>query len=108
MKRRVILRSAVPDDLHEIVAYLEQSSVAVADRFIDSVFGAFDDLAGWPGKGSPKQFRYRRLSGIRSWVVPGFRNHIIYYQTTDDAIIILAVTHGARNVQAILRQRVKP
>jgi toxin ParE1/3/4 len=108
MKRPVILRPDVPDDLRGIMVYLEQSSLPVADRFIEAAFNAFDDLAEWPGKGSPKQFRYRLLRGIRSWAVPGFPNHLIYYQTADDAIIILAVIHGARNVEAVLRERVRP
>src|SRR5438067_12719 len=106
MPRRIILRAPVPDDLHGIVKYLEQSSVEIANRFVDSVFAAFDDLAIMPGKGSPKRFRIARLSGVRSWAVPGFRNHLIFYHSTDEAIIVLAVLHGARNVREVLRGRV--
>ena len=53
-RRRVVLRRDVPDDLHAIVSYLDQHSIAASDRFIDEIFAAIDDLARMPGKGSPK------------------------------------------------------
>jgi len=105
MSRRVVLRPEVPDDMQAIVTWLEQSSIQVADRFVASTFAAFDDLAGMPGKGSPKHFRRSGLTGIRSWAVPGFPKYLIYYQTHPDAIVILAVLHGARDVRRILKGR---
>jgi plasmid stabilization system protein ParE len=96
----------VPDDLHSILTWLERHSETVADRFVASAFTAFDDLAGMPGKGSPKTYPRSRIVGVRSWPVPGFPNHLIYYQTKPDAVIVLAVLHGARNVRAILKDRV--
>ena len=108
MKRRVILRPQVPDDLRSIISYLEQHSESAADRFIDAVFRAFDDLGAWPGKGSPKQFRSARLSGVRSWSVPGFRNHLILYRPLADSIDVLAVAHGSRRIRSLLMARTPP
>lgn len=102
MSRRVLLPPDVPNDLHEIVAYLDSCSFATSDRFVQSVSSAFDDLAEVPGKGSPKQFRSRLLNGVRSWSVPGFRNILILYRVIPDAIDILAVTHGSRNLRRLL------
>ena len=106
MSRRVVLRPEVPDDLHSIVIWLEQRSTVIADRFLESALAAFDDLAAMPGKGSPKTFARSRVTGVRSWSVPGFPNHLIYYLTHPDAIVVLAVLHGARNVRAVLKGRV--
>jgi plasmid stabilization system protein ParE len=105
MSRRIILNRLVPHDMQEIADYLERDSVEVADRFLQSVFAAMDDLAAMPGKGSLKLFRSRRTTGVRSWAVPGFRNHLIFYRYTDDAIFVLAVMHGARKIWPILRNR---
>lgn len=105
MSRRVVLRPEVPGDLDAISRYLEQSDGAVADRFITSVFSALDDLAVMPGKGSPKHFTRPSLADTRSWAVPGFPNHLIYYQPKPEAVVILAVIHGARNVPAVLAGR---
>lgn len=105
MPRRVILRPEVPQDLHNIVEWMESRSAAAADRFIEAVFAAFDDLAEMPGKGSLKRLRDRRLTDVRSWWVPGFRKYLILYRYTDDALFILAVQHGARNIRKLLRGR---
>ena len=40
----VRLRRDVPEDLHSIVAWLDQYSPAVSDHFVDAVFAALDDL----------------------------------------------------------------
>ncbi len=94
MSRKIVLRRGVPDDLHDVVAYLERTSLAVADRFIEAAFRAFDQLAEMPGIGSPKQFGKTGPKGVRSWAVPGFPNHLIYYQVHAEAVIVLAVLHG--------------
>ena len=105
MKRRVLLRPDVPNDIESIVTYLEGRSRAAADRFVESVFATFNDLAEMPGKGSPKRLRSNRLTGVRSWLVPGFRNHLILYRELNEAIEILAVTHGSRRLRALLLRR---
>jgi toxin ParE1/3/4 len=105
MNRRIVLRPEVPGDLDEIAAYLEHTSIAVADRFIKAAFEAFDDLAAMPGKGSLKWFRRRQLREIRSWAVEGFPNHLVYYRAAKEAIVILAVVHGARNIPSLLKNR---
>ena len=106
MARRIIMRPEVPDDLTVIVDYFDLHSEGAGDRFLQSVFRTFDELAEMPGKGSLKRFRRPRLEGMRSWWVPGFRKYLIYYQFTDQALTIFAVLHGARKVREILRKRV--
>ena len=103
--RRVVLRPEVPDDLRAVVEYLERDSVEAADRFIENAFAAFHRIRDMPGVGSPKTFRRTGLKDVRSWAVPGFPNHLIYYQARPDAVVVLAVIHGARNVRAALRGR---
>jgi toxin ParE1/3/4 len=106
MSRRLVLGSHVTSDLEEIQTYLERDSLAVADRFVSAAFAAFQEIADMPGRGSPKQFRARRLTGLRSWPVPGFLNHLIFYRVTDEAVIIIGVVHGARDTERVLRTRV--
>lgn len=105
MSPRVVLRAQVPDDVESIVNYLEKYSGAAADRFVVAVFAAFDDLAAMPGKGSLKQFRNPRLRGIRSWFVPGFRKHLIFYRPIPNGIEVLAVIHGSRRIRDLLMRR---
>jgi len=86
-------------------SFTSNNTASAGDRFIEAVFAAFDDLATMPGKGSLKQYRSTRLEGVRSWWVPGFRNHVILYRPVIDGIEVLAVTHGSRRIRALLLTR---
>ena len=106
MTLRIILRPHVPGDMHEIVARLERSSNAIADRFVVRFrrVGRSRRNAG-DGESQTIALAAPRLAGLRSWAVPGFPRHLIYYTTTDEAIIVYAGIHGARNVRAVLKDR---
>ena len=106
MTRRILLRRDVPADLHSIVAWFDHFSTSTSDRFINAVFTSLAGLAEMPGKGSPKQFRSRKLHGIRSWSVPGFRRFLILYRTLPEAIEVLAVVHGSRHLRRLLLSRI--
>lgn len=101
MKRRIVLRRHVPDDLAAIVDYLADQSPDVADRFITAVPATLEELSEMPGKGSPKQFRSKKLAGIRSWNVGDFRNYLILYRTTTEAIEVIAIVHGAQDLSRL-------
>jgi plasmid stabilization system protein ParE len=102
---RIVLKPAVADDLRQIIDYLDQHNVDASDRWLQAVFAALEDLAQMPGKGSPKRYRTKQLEGVRSWLVPGFRNYVIFYQASDEALTVLGVVHGARDVRKLLRGR---
>jgi toxin ParE1/3/4 len=102
---RVRLRPEVPDDLHSIYQYLGDKSPEVANRFLSVIKPTFDDLSRMPGKGSLKQYRARKLAGIRSWLVPTFRNYLILYRPIEEGIEVIAVVHGSRNLVRLLKQR---
>jgi plasmid stabilization system protein ParE len=102
---RVILRRWVPGDLLEILDYLADRSPDVAERFRLAVRGTFEWLARHPGVGSPKQFRGKGITGIRTWYVAGFRDYLVLYRPIDGGIEVLGVLHGSRNIGSHLRKR---
>lgn len=99
-------RPGVEDDIYEIAAYLLDHGEDAARRFVDVVQETLKSLAASPGIGSPKNFTDPALNGVRSWWIPGFRNHLIYYIPIDDGIDVLAVMHGARDIETRLKRRV--
>ena len=107
MTRRVRLRAEVPDDLASIYDYLLERNTAAAARFLQVVQPTLDDLATFPGKGSPKHFRDRKLQGIRSWNLPGFRSYLILYRPITVGIEVIAIVHGSRQLSRVLRDRNK-
>src|SRR5438477_12135079 len=98
-------RIGVDDDMFELAAYLLENSEDAARRFVDAAQETLKELAMNPGIGSRKDFDDPKLNQVRSWNIKGFPNHLIYYIPIDDGIDVLAILHGARDVEAFLRRR---
>jgi toxin ParE1/3/4 len=98
-------RPGVDDDIYELAAYLIERSEDAARRFVDAAQKTLKDLAAAPRMGSRKLFDDPALADVRSWAVEGFPNHLIYYVALPDGIDVLAVMHGARDVERHLSQR---
>lgn len=103
-RRRIILRAEVPADLLGTHDYLSSRSPETAIRFLHGAQVTLDRLVASPGIGSPKPFR-GRLKGVRSWPVEGFPNHLVYYIVAREAIVVLGILHGARDIAPALRPR---
>ena len=99
-------RRGVEDDIFELAKYLLGRSEDAARGFVEAAQKTLKDLARMPGMGSLKSFDDPALAEVRSWRVEGFPNHLIYYLIVKDGIDVLAVMHGARDVEQWLRRRV--
>ncbi|MDB5294640.1 MAG: plasmid stabilization system protein [Phycisphaerales bacterium] len=97
----------VRDDVIAVSNHIADDSIDAAARFPDAVEATIAGLRAFPGKGSLKHFNDPRLSGIRSYAVDGFPNHLILYgRDADGGITVLMVTQGSRQQEFILRRRV--
>ncbi|MBI3414501.1 MAG: type II toxin-antitoxin system RelE/ParE family toxin [Verrucomicrobia bacterium] len=83
---KLIVKSPVWDDLREIGQRIATDNPGAAERFFAATRGAFDLLARHPGIGRLRSFS---LAGVRSWAVPGFPNHLIFYLPTQVEVQIL-------------------
>lgn len=102
MSRRVLLDPTAVDDLREQSDYFAESSIDTAARFLRAANETFENLARMPGMGSRQQFHSKRLQGLRRWQVQGFPAHLVFYRTHEEAVEILRVLHGARDIETIL------
>ncbi len=94
-------------DVRDIAVYIADYNASAAARFSYAVEATIDGLSDFPRKGSPKHFSDPKLVGIRSYTVDGFRQHLVLYRPdADGGITVLMVTHGARNLEPLLRRRV--
>jgi toxin ParE1/3/4 len=82
-------------DLIEIWSYVAEDSVANADAFIDKLYETIQSLAGNPGSG---RHREELAPGIQSFP---FGRYIIFYRVIPNAIEIVRVLHGARDIDAL-------
>jgi toxin ParE1/3/4 len=55
--------------------------------------------------GRARSFRASRLRDVRSFCVDGFKNYLIFYQPTPKGIHVFHVHHGARDLEALFRDK---
>jgi toxin ParE1/3/4 len=103
--RRILLQPRVTEDLERQVEYLdERANPEVSDRYLKSVYGAFDLLAQMPGMGAPREQLNPRLNGLRMWPVPDFPKYLIFYRATDETVEVIRVLHGAQDIEGIISE----
>ena len=60
-----------------------------------------------PHAGAEYPVPNRRLGGLRKWAIDGFRKYLIFYRVTTDAIQVLRVVHGARDLPTRLSENLE-
>ena len=97
-----ILASGVEDDLWTIWEQIADDNPDAATRVVEAAYATFKTLAATPGLGRERKFSNPRLKGVRSWLVSGFGNYLIFYRAIPEGIEVLHVYHGARDIEALL------
>ena len=101
MSRILRVRPLATADIDHPAAFLCGENPAAAMSFLDSVETAFGLLLEQPGIGS---LRYAHLLPgvtLRMWPAQRFP-YLIFYLDRADAVEVLRVLHGARDLPAIL------
>jgi len=101
---KVSYRQAANDDVvPQFRYYLVRLDVPeVANRFRDAVRRTVQSLCQHPFAGPHFHLGNPRLQNLRTWPVAGFEAIRIYYTPEEDAICVIRVLHGKRDVQRIL------
>ena len=100
---RLIVRPRATEDLSEqFLYYAQEASKETALRFLEAAEATFEDLRQMPGSGVRRAVGNPALGEVRQWRVKGFESILIFYQVTEDALYVLRVLHGARNINHIL------
>ena len=85
-------------DVDEIAAYLYGESPSAGERFAANFEDTLRRIAEWPGLGRVREDMGPLFGRVRSLSIEGFPNHLVVYDETADAILILRVVHGARQI----------
>ena len=104
MRRRIRKRQQALSDLEDQYAYLGQHNNEAADRFLAAAQKAMEEIRQTPGIGWQKPSKNRLLLGIRVWRLPGFPNYLLFYREAGDAIEIIRILHGARDLERRLQK----
>lgn len=102
MKRRIVRTIQAKRDLIDHFVLIGEDNLNAAERFLDRVESAINQLADMPKIGSPRPMNNPRLEGLRVWPVPGFRRYLIFYLQIEDTVTVLRVLHSARDHGSLL------
>lgn len=100
----ILLSEFVEPELTEIWATIAAEQPDAARRFVESAYHTFTLLAATPRMGRARSFPAKRLRGMRSFLVDGFSNYLIFYQPTPKGIQVFHVYHGARDLEALFEE----
>ena len=104
-----IIRPAAKDDIiRQFRYYLLEDALEAAVRFLDAVDESIETICQMPNIGAPKAVKNPILSGLRSWAVRGFEDILIFYVVQPDALRVVRVLHGRRDIQRILEREKNP
>jgi len=103
---KAYVRSAAGEDILRQYRYylLERDAAQVAQRFLDAVQSAIEELCRAPGLGAPRPLKNAALAGLRSWPVRGFPSMRIFYLLSGDKLRVVRVLHGRRDIAALLEK----
>jgi len=101
VSRQVVVRPLAKEDLAEQARYIARDSVAAALRFLDAAESAFDRLSSMNEIGRRRAFLHPELAQVRSWPIPGFEKHVIFYRVVAGAVDVLRVLQAARDLERI-------
>jgi toxin ParE1/3/4 len=87
--------------------YLKHATPELGERFLKAVQGTAEALLDFPGMGVRPEFRHPSLQGMHMHPVKGFEKHLLLYAPTPGGIELIRVYHAARDVDEIIRARLK-
>ncbi len=97
MTIRIVITPEADRDVLDIADYIAEGSVEAANRFAQSFQKSLHKLKDAPFRGAMIRSDAEALRSTRWTPVDGFPNHLIYYTTEPEAVVVIRVLHGARN-----------
>ena len=105
MTRGVVWHAEAERDVSDAANYIALHRLSAATRFLDAVDTTVLALARMPGSGRLREFSKPLLTGLRSRPIEAFPNYLVFYRRLERAIEVVRVLHGARNLDAIFRDK---
>lgn len=88
-------------DLLELARYIARDDMDAALRLLDAAEADMTQLSQMPELGPMRKFSHPLLVDVRSWIIRGFPNHLIFYRPVSGGIEALRVLHGSRDIDAV-------
>jgi toxin ParE1/3/4 len=104
---KVLYRQAASNDIVRQFRYylLSADAPEIAIRFREAVKRTIQSLSQNPHVGPRYSSSNPRVQNLRSWPVAGFEAIRIYYALEADALHIIRILHGKRDLRQILENK---
>ena len=102
MTVRILRRPKAAQDAESIADYIAETSLKAAVRFLENTESTLMELAESPGAGSAFESVHPELADLRFRRVKGFPNHFVFFIEHKDAIEVVRILHGARDLDTEL------
>ncbi len=82
--------------------YAEHADLATAARFYALAMRDLDELTRRPWTGRERGWTESGLADLRSRALKSFGNYLVFYRVRSDAVEIVRILHGSRDVEQAL------
>ena len=97
------LTSLAKADIFDIWSYIAEDNEDAANHVEQAIYDACGFLADGPLRGHSRPDLTTRP--LRFWTVTRYPNYTVVYRPETMPLQVIAVLHGKRNIQHILKQR---
>jgi antitoxin ParD1/3/4 len=97
-----VLTPLAKADIFNIWSHIAENSESAADRVEQAIYDACAFVASRPMQGHSR--RDLTIRPLRFWTLTRFPNYAVAYRPETEPLQIVAVLHGKRNIQRILKQ----
>lgn len=104
-ERALIVRRRALEDVLEIFERIAVDQPEAAVRFERSFRRQCEMLIAFPYSGRAREFRGRAVRGLRSVPLTDFTSWLVFYRVRRDAVDVVRVLHGARDLRRALKDR---
>jgi toxin ParE1/3/4 len=105
MPARVLRRPQAARDAESIADHIAKDSLEAAIRFLENTELTLIGLADSPGAGTRFESAHSELANLRFRRINAFPRHIVFFIEHEDAIEVVRILHGARDLETELRTR---
>jgi toxin ParE1/3/4 len=103
-KTRIFISKRAEQDTEEITLYLALDNPPAETKFREALEATYTLLSTVPNIGSARDFHNPRFSYLRMFPIKKFENFLIFYQSTEEELLIVRVLHGARDIATLFEE----
>jgi len=79
--------------------YITEGSIDAALRFLERAEQTIKGLALFPESGGPFPNKVPELAGMRTKLIKGFPNHVVFYIEREESIEVICVLRGGQDME---------